>query len=390
VFPSSLALLVQEFHGPERRRAIGMWGAVVGMAYAAGPLIGGALVDLWDWRAFFALTLVGSVALIAAARVHLVESSDPEAGPIDWAGLTVLSSALFLLVFAILRGNALGWGSVPVVGMLAGGVALLAVFAAVERRATAPMLDLSLLRNRTFDGASLAVALGAGCGFTVFTYIALFFIIVQDRGPLEAGVLMLPLAGVSFVAAAATGRVQRRLPLRATIATGFLLQASGLLLLHGLHTETTYVSLLPGLVLAGVGIGLINPLATVAGLGVLPPERGGLASALNNTARQLGIAIGVAVLGAILQASLRGDLRGAPGATGDVLDALTDGDLDQGLRAAPASGRDALQAAYDVAYGGAVDKLLLVTAGLAVAGSLLTVLLVRQSDLLVQPSDAQG
>src|SRR5690606_8613350 len=160
------------------------------------------------------------------------------------------------------------------------------------------------------NGASLAVALGAGVGFTIFTYVALFFLVVQGRGPLEAGVLLLPLAGVSFLAAVATGRVQRRLPLSPTIAAGFLLQAAGLLALHGLEAATPFASLLPGLVLAGVGIGLINPLSTVAGLGVLPPERGGLASALNNTSRQLGIALCVAVLGAILQASLRADLQG--------------------------------------------------------------------------------
>jgi EmrB/QacA subfamily drug resistance transporter len=390
VFPSSLALLVQEFHGTQRRRAIGTWGAVVGFAYAVGPLIGGVLADVWSWRAFFALSAAASVALIAAARVWVAESRDTEAGPIDWAGVGVLSAGLFLLVFAILRGNALGWDSAPVLAMLAGGVALLAAFAAVELRARAPMIDLSLLRNRTFDGASLAVALSAGCSFTVFTYMTLFFIVVQDRGPLESGVLLLPLAGVSFLAAGATGRLQRHLPLRGTIAAGFLVQAAGLLLLHGLTPGTAYASLVPGLVLAGIGIGLINPLATVAGLGVLPPERGGLASALNNTARQLGIALGIAVLGAILQASLRADLAGVRGADGRVLDALGDGDLAGGLARAPASARAALRAAYDAAYGGGVDKLLLVAAGIAVLGSLLTMALVRQTDLLAQPAPAPG
>jgi len=390
VFPSSLALLVQEFHGADRRRAIGVWGAVVAMAYAAGPLIGGVLVDLWDWRAFFAMTVAGSVALIAAGRVWLRESRDPAAGPIDWAGVSVLSGALFLLVFAILRGNALGWGSATLLAMLSSGAALLAVFAVVERRSPAPMLDLSLLRNRTLNGASLAVALGAGVGFTIFTYVALFFLVVQGRGPLEVGVLLLPLAGVSFVAAVATGRVQRRLPLSPTIAAGFLLQAAGLLALHGLEAATPFASLLPGLVLAGVGIGLINPLSTVAGLGVLPPERGGLASALNNTSRQLGIALFVAVLGAILQASLRADLQGVPGLTPQALDALADGDVEGGLRGASPAARAALQSAYEIAYSAGVDKLLLVSAGIAVAGSILTMLLVRQRDLLPQPATASG
>jgi EmrB/QacA subfamily drug resistance transporter len=382
VFPSSLALLVQEFHGSERRRAIGLWGAVVAAAYSAGPLIGGVLVELASWRWFFGITAGCAVAFAAVAQLRVRETRDPASPPVDWAGVALLSTALFMLVFAILRGNALGWDSAPVVALLAGGIVLLAAFAAVERRVAAPMLDLGLLRNRTFDGASLAVALGAGCGFAVFTYMTLFFIVVQDRGALETGVLLLPLAGVSFVAAAATGRVQRRLPLRPTMAAGFVIQAAGLVLLAGLEVDSDYLELLPGLVLAGAGIGLINPLATVAGLSVFPPERGGLASALNNTARQLGVALGIAVLGAILQAHLRADLEDPAGGRGRVLDALSDGDLAGGLALAPEPSRDALRAAYDTAYGSAVGELLLVSGGLALAGAVVTMVLVRQRDLL--------
>jgi EmrB/QacA subfamily drug resistance transporter len=385
VFPSALALLVFEHDGRGRRRALGVWGAVVGLAYALGPLVAGALVDTLSWRAIFVASAVACGAIALAGTRQLVESSDPAAPRVDWAGVALLSLSLFLLVFAILRGNALGWGTPAIVGLLAGGAALLVAFVAVERAGRHLMIDLALFRNRTFTGASLAIGLASACSFGLFTYLTLFLLNVQGRRPVEAGALLVPLAGMSFVTSAVAGRVRGRLPLRAAIVGGFGLQLAGLLALRGLSQDTTFAQLAPGLLLAGAGIGLINPLATFAGVGVLPPAHGGLESALNSTARQLGLAVGIAVLGAVLQARLRGDLGAAAAAGGAqrdrVLDALADGDLAGALRLVPAGGRDALRAAYDTAYSGAMDELLLVAAGVAAAGALLSLALVHTRDL---------
>ena len=162
VFPSSLALLAQEFEGAQRGRAIGIWGAVIGLAFAAGPLVGGLLVEPFGWQAIFVLGVVLGVPTIAFAVRHVRESRDPDPKPVDWPGVATLSTGLFLVVFAVLRGNALGWTSAPVLGLVAAGLVFLAAFVAVELRVAAPMLDLRLFRNRTFLGATVIVAIAVG------------------------------------------------------------------------------------------------------------------------------------------------------------------------------------------------------------------------------------
>jgi EmrB/QacA subfamily drug resistance transporter len=352
VFPSSLAILAEEFHGAERRRAIGTWGAVIGLAFAAGPLIGGVLVETLGWRSVFASSVVLGVPILALALRYVRESADPDPPPIDWAGVTTLSAGLFAGVFAVLRANALGWTSATVLGCLAASALLVLAFVVVERVTARPMLELSLFRNRTFTGATVIVALLAGGSFGAFAYVTLFLIDVQGRDPLEAGLVLAPLALVSFAVSALAGRAQERVPLRGALTIGMLVMAAGLLALRaGLRTDASWHALLPGLAVIGAGVGLANPLVTFAHLGVLPPAQGGLASALNNTARQIGLAVGIAVLGALLEATVSG--------------------AGPGERAA--------------AYTGGVDDLLLIAAVLGVVGAAAAAALVRQADMWAPP-----
>lgn len=315
VFPSSLALLAEEFEGPARRRAIGVWGAVIGLAFALGPLVGGLLVELAGWRSIFVLNLALGVPAVVLARRHLAESEDPAARPVDWRGVSLLSAALFALVFAILRGNALGWGSTTVVGCLIAGAVLLGAFVAVERREPQPMLELDLFRNGTFTGASIVVALLGGATFGSFVYLSLFLLNVQDRSPVETGLVLAPLAVVSFVVSLVAGRINEHVPLRGALVGGLLVTAAGALLLSGVDRSVSWLALLPGLAVTGVGVGLVNPLATFAHLGVMSPAQSGVASALSNTARQVGLAIGVAGLGALLEGSIPAGARGLVYAT---------------------------------------------------------------------------
>jgi EmrB/QacA subfamily drug resistance transporter len=310
MFPSSLALLAEEFEGPARRRAIGTWGAVIGLSFAAGPLLGGLLVEAAGWRAIFVLNLLLGIPAVFLARAQLRESSDPHAPDTDWPGLAVLSAGLFAIVFAVLRGNALGWGSPTVAGCLVAGGLFLALFVLVEHRTARPMLDLSLFRNRTFTGASIIVGVLGGATFGSFVYLSLLLLNVQGRSPVETGLVLAPLAVVSFVVSLVAGRFNERLPLRATLVAGLLVVAAGNGLLVGVERDASFLRLLPGLAIVGAGVGLVNPLATFAHLGVMSPAHGGLASALNNTARQVGLAIGIAALGALVEHSLPASARG--------------------------------------------------------------------------------
>ncbi|MDP9399679.1 MAG: MFS transporter [Actinomycetota bacterium] len=274
------------------------------------------LVDTLGWRAIFAFNAALGLPVIALAARHVRESRDPDPSPLDWPGLATLCVGLFLVVFAVLRGNALGWTSLPVLGFMALGAVALVGFVAVERARARPMVDPALFANRTFTGASVVVAALAAATFGAFVFLTLFLLDVQGRDPVEAGLVLAPLAVVSFLVSALAGRANERLPLRAALVGGLVVCAAGLAGLRGLDADSSWPRIALPLALTGAGVGLVNPLATFAHLGVLPPSHGGLASALNNTARQLGLAVGIAVLGALLQAGVRTGLAPATAPSG--------------------------------------------------------------------------
>ena len=389
VFPSSLALLAQEFEGAERGRAIGIWGAVIGLAFAAGPLVGGVLVEPFGWQAIFVLGVVLGVPTIAFAVRHVRESRDPDPKPVDWPGVATLSTGLFLVVFAVLRGNALGWTSAPVLGLLAAGSVCLAAFVAVELRVEYPMLDLQLFRNRTFLGATVIVASLSAGSFGAFVYLSLFMLDVRRGTPVEVGLWLAPLAIVAFAVSLAAGRMSERVPLRGALAVGMALTAGGLLLMTGLDAQSSWQDVLPGLIVIGGGIGLANPLVTFAHLGVLPPAQGGLASGINNTARQLGLAIGIAVLGALLQGRIANRVErrtdGLGAARGAVTDRIADGDFGAATQLAPPGARDSLRATYEAAFASGLNEILLISVALALAGLAAALLLVHSRDLWRAP-----
>src|SRR2546421_3989682 len=156
MFATSLALLAQEFEGRERGTAFGIWGATIGGAVAIGPLVGGALTEGLGWEWIFFVNIPIGIGAVALTLLRVPESRDPDARGVDWAGVATFSSALFLLVYALIRGNDEGWGSPLIVGMLVGAIALLVVFFVVEVRQERPMLDLTLFRRPTFAGVSIA------------------------------------------------------------------------------------------------------------------------------------------------------------------------------------------------------------------------------------------
>ena len=187
MFGTSLALIAQEFQGRERGTALGIWGATTALAVSTGPLVGGALVDALSWRWIFLVNVPIGVAGLVVARLRLRESRDPAASGVDLRGVALLCPALFLFVYALIRGNEEGWGSALIISCFAVSALLLVLFVVVERRAADPLLDLSLFRKPAFTGVTIAgFALSASI-FSMFLYITLFFQNVLGYSPLAGG-----------------------------------------------------------------------------------------------------------------------------------------------------------------------------------------------------------
>jgi EmrB/QacA subfamily drug resistance transporter len=384
MFATSLALLATAFTGRERGTALGIWGATIGASVAIGPLVGGVLVEHVSWQSIFFVNLPIGLAAIAVTLRTVRESRDPSAGGIDWAGLVTFSAGLFALVFALVRGNAEGWGSPLIVGLLVASAVLLAAFVVVESRRAHPMLDLSLFRKPAFTGVSIvAFALSAGM-FSMFLYLTLYLQNTLGLSPLDAGLRFLPLTLVSFVCAALSGGLTERVQVRFLMATGLGCVGAGLLLMSGLDENSDWTHLLPGFLLAGAGVGLTNPAIASTAVGVVDPRRAGMAAGINNTFRQVGIATGIAGLGAILQAQITDNITSALAAAG--------AHRPPGVRLPPAEVlaqgdprvlgpfRDAFVAGYT----DSLNELLIIGAIVAFLGAAASLLLVRQRDFVQQ------
>ena len=209
MFATSLALIAQAFSGRERGTAFGIYGAVMGGAVAVGPLVGGAITSAIGWRwIFFVNVPIGIVAIfVTLAKVQ--ESRDPTTRRVDWVGFVSFSAALFMLVFALVRGNDVGWTSGGIVGLLVGAAVLLAVFVVAELRGRDPMLDLSLFRRPAMNGVSLVAFTIAASIFSMFLYLTLY---IQDDlgyGPFAAGLRFLPITVLAFAVAPLAGKAHR-------------------------------------------------------------------------------------------------------------------------------------------------------------------------------------
>jgi EmrB/QacA subfamily drug resistance transporter len=390
MFATSLALLAQEFHGPERGTAFGLWGATTGAAVAVGPLVGGALTDALGWPSIFYLNLPIGIATLAMTVRKLPESRDEHAGAIDWLGLTTFSAALFLLVYGLIQGNEQGWESGLISGMLTASALLLVMFVVIERRQSHPMFDLTLFRKPTFAGASIAAFALSASMFAMFLYLVLYLQTILGYSPLETGLRFLPITLLSFFAAAVAGKLTAKLPARGLLGGGLLLVAAGLLLMHGVDTDSDWTALLPGFLIAGVGIGTINPSIANAAIGVVAPARAGMASGVSSTFRQVGIATGIAGLGAVFQSQitsrLASALAGTPAAahTDQIGRAVASGGARQALAASPAGSRPRVEHAIHLAFTAALNDLLLIAAVVATVGGLLSLALVRGSDFVAQ------
>jgi EmrB/QacA subfamily drug resistance transporter len=358
LFAVSLALVAQEFPaGRERASAMAVYGATIGLAVAVGPLVGGVLTDWLGWEAIFLVNVpIGAVAL-AATCLKLRESRDPAASRIDWAGLLTFSGSLFLLVLGLLRGNDEGWGSPLIVSLLAGSAALMALFVVAERVVREPMIELGLFRRRSFTGVQIAAFAVSGSMFALYLYLTLYLQSILGYTPLEAGLRYLPITITIFLAAPIAGALISRVRAELIMAAGLAVCGTGLMLMSGLDAESDWTALLAGFVVAGAGVGLLNPVIADASVSVVPKERSGMAAGINDTFRQVGVAVGIAAWGAIFLG------RGADGA----------------LAQAESPGPVAGIAREDFLDG--LNQVLTLGALLAWAGAVLVLWLVREHDI---------
>jgi EmrB/QacA subfamily drug resistance transporter len=392
MFACSLALLANEFRGRERGTAYGIWGASIAAAAAIGPLVGGGLTEGLGWEYIFFLNVPIGVVAIALSASRLRESRDEDATGIDYAGLVTFSAGLFLLVLALIRGNDLGWTSAQILGELVGAAVLFALFLFFEVRQERPMFDLTLFRKPTFAGASL-VAFGVSASlFAMFLYLTLYIQNVLGYSPLQTGLRFLPITAMGLVVAPIAGRLTARFPPRWFLGGGVLFVGVGLLLMHGVGAHSSWTDLLPGLLLAGFGLGLVNPSLAQVAIGVVPPARAGMASGINNTCRQVGIATGIAGLGAVFQHQVQSKavelLAGTPAAGvlaksgNNIGQQLASGGAGSGLRSVPPPVRHQLAEAGKQAFASGLNEILLIGAAVALVSAVIGLTTVRRQDLV--------
>lgn len=298
---SALAVINHAFVGADRAKAYAFWGTCLGIAITSGPIVGGVITDWLGWRWAFLINLpVGFILFIAAAKI-IDESRDPDAKSLDIAGILTFSCALFLLIWALIDGNNVGWATTVIIWRLVGAALLFIAFAVVEVRQKRPMVDFSLFRNRTFLGATFAM-LGYAAGAQVLVFfLPLFLQIAYGLAPSSAGFAMLPFALPMFLTPLLGARLAGRYSGRTLLTLGLVVSVFGDVLLSTLAaSEASYAFLVIGMLVAGAGAGLLNGETAKVMQGAVPAQRAGMGSGLTATVRFVGLLLGVVSLGALL------------------------------------------------------------------------------------------
>ncbi|OAA27167.1 drug resistance transporter, EmrB/QacA subfamily [Frankia sp. EI5c] len=380
LMPNTLALLRSVFPAEKLNSAIGIWSASSAISIAAGPIIGGLLVENVSWESVFYLNIPVGVIALAVGMAVVRESRNEEPGQrFDPAGLVLLSGGLFALVFGVVKAQSWGWGSMNTIGFLGGAVVLLVLFVLAELRVAQPLLPMSLFRDRSVALGSALVLVNFFAMFGVLFFLTLYLQNVHGYSAVATGVRLLPLTVVfmfgSPIAASLTTRFGPRVP----IGVGMFVMSLALFWMTTLGTDTSYMRLWPSLLAIGVGIAFVSVASAEAIVGNAPLELSGVAGGLQSTAMQLGGAIGTSVLGSVLAARVEGVLfdktvnAGAPpevaAGVGEAAEAVT-----QGLAPVPAGASpqiaDAVTAGAHAAFMSGLHVALLVGGIVALLGAL--------------------
>lgn len=302
IMPATLSLITASFRDPrERAQAIAIWAAIFGLGVGIGPLIGGYLIEYFDWNAVFFVNVPVALVALVGGGLYLQESRDETAPPPDIPGVLLSFTGLLALVYGIIEAGQDGWTAEHVLAAFGAAAVLLALFFWWEWRASHAMLPLRFFRNMSFTGANVAMTLMMFAMFGSMFFLSQYFQSVQGYTALETGWRLLPMALVIMVSAGMSARIAERIGTKLAVGTGFLVAAGGMLYLSQVATvDASYGAVFLGLAILGAGMGMAMSPATNSIMSSVPVDKAGVGSAMNDTTRQIGGALGVAVLGTVM------------------------------------------------------------------------------------------
>ena len=311
MMPATLSIITATFPPRERGAALGIWAGVSAMALAIGPLVGGLITEHIGWNWIFYVNVPVGLVGIVAARLIIPESKDTSHEQrLDLPGLLTSGIALFALVYALIEAGSRGWLSPLILGLFALAVLAGAAFVLLEKAQRLPLFDMTLFRDPTFAGANTVALLVSLAMFGVFFFISLFMQNVLGYSAVRAGVAFLPMTVLIILIAPIAGKSSDRLGSRWLMTGGMTLVGCSLLIFAQLQADSSYLALLPGMVLGGVGMAITMTPMTAAALSSVPVDKAGVGSGMLNTFRQVGGSLGIAIMGAILASGSNAALAG--------------------------------------------------------------------------------
>jgi EmrB/QacA subfamily drug resistance transporter len=391
MFAVSLALLADAFRGKDRGVAFGVWGAVTGLAVAIGPLLGGLLTTGISWRWIFFVNAPIGVAAVIIAVLKVSESREPRASRPDWPGFVLFTLALASLIYGLIESNQKSFGNSLVLGCFAVAAVLLIAFVIVEYRGSHPMFDLGLFRLPTFSGGAIAAFGLSASIFSMLLYLVLYLQDILGYSALGTGVRLMVISGGILVTATIAGRLSSLVPVRLLIGPGLMIVGISLLVMRGLTATSSWTALIPGMIIGGLGVGIVNPPLASTAVGVVPPQRAGMASGINSTFRQVGIATGIALLGSLFSNKVRTDVRAkisaVPGLSAhasQIVGAVQSGQIGHVIGQLPGSARQTVGYITRSAFTTGLNLILLVAAVIALVSGVISLFAIRGRDFAQQ------
>ena len=396
MFAVSLALLADSFRGKDRGVAFGAWGAVTGLAVAIGPLLGGVLTSGLSWRWIFFVNVPIGIAAVIIALAKVAESRATKASRPDWIGFSLFTVALSSLVYGLIESNQRSFTDGLVLGCLAVAAVLLAVFVFVELRSAQPMFDMKLFKLPAFSGGSVAAFGLSASIFSMLLYLVLYLQDILGYSPLATGARLMVISGGILVTSTVAGRLTSRVPIRLLVGPGLIVVGIGLLLMRGLDAGSAWTHLIPGMIVGGVGIGIVNPPLASTAVGVVPPQRAGMASGINSTFRQVGIATGIALLGTLFSNNVKDEVltrvAAVPGLSRSgpqIATAVQSGEIRNVIARLPEHARLAVGTITRAAFTTGLNRILLVAAVIALVSGVVSLAAIRGRDFAQQQRPAR-